>query len=232
MEGQFEENLEGVVLLRGVDRSDLPSLARLCRWRRYAPQQQVIGQEEANDDVFFLISGSVRITVYSASGSQVSFRDLGQGECFGELAAIDGKPRSASVIALGPSFLASLTAGRFRNLLHTQPAVTDTLLRSLVTLVRRLSERVVDHATLTVRDRIRAELLRLAEESGPHGDTAVLRPRPHHAQLASRISTHREAVTRELNDLARRGILEQRRDALIIRDVRRLAEMVREMRGH
>ena len=103
------------------------------------------------------------------------------------------------------------------------------ILRRLTRLVRALSERVVELSTLTVRRRIQVELLRLARETAPGQKCAVIFPAPTHAELASRVSTHREAVTRGLGELARAGIVEKRSGTLVIRDVEALAAMVDEV---
>ena len=97
----------------------------------------------------------------------------------------------------------------------------------LVDLVRKLSDRVVEYSVLTVRNRIHAELLRLAREQIVDGNTATLSPAPKHADIAGRVATHREAVTRELNVLVGEGCMERRPGALVISDVSRLERLVK-----
>jgi CRP-like cAMP-binding protein len=89
---------------------DLPTeivrgISSICRWRWYKPDQRIFSQDEPSQDVFFIVQGTVRITSYSVMGKEVSFRDLGTGECFGDLAAVDGRPRSATAIAVTNSYL-------------------------------------------------------------------------------------------------------------------------------
>jgi CRP-like cAMP-binding protein len=98
-------------------------------------------------------------------------------------------------------------------------------------LVRLLSARVFEFSALAVRNRIHAELLRLAREHMDAGNTAAISPSPTHADIASRISTHREAVTREYHNLSESGLIEQRRGKLVIHDIARLETMVREVMG-
>jgi len=116
--------LSDIDLFHGLSSSDLEALAKQCRWRRYAPDQQIIGELDATTDVFFIASGRVRATVYSPSGKEVSFRDLGAGKSIGELSAVDGAPRSANVIALSESVLASVPAAVFKKILHDHPDVS------------------------------------------------------------------------------------------------------------
>ncbi len=218
-------------LFRDLPPRALDALAGLCTWRGYARDQQVIGQESGGNDVHFVVAGRVRVTIFAASGQEVAFRDLGAGKSFGELSAIDGGARSASVVALEPAWLASLPRERFWSVLREYPAVTEQLLRQLASLVRNLTERVVDYSTLGVRNRIQAELVRMAREAGVAQNRATLAPIPRHVDIASRVSTNREAVAREFAELARKGLVERRRGAIVVLDVKRLAAMVDDVRG-
>lgn len=212
----------------GLAASDLEAIERHCHWRRYAPEQQIIGHQDETNEVFFVARGRVRVTIYSASGKEVSFRDLGVGNSIGELSAIDGAPRSANVIALTEAVLASMPAEVFRKILQDHPQVSARMMNYLVGLVRKLSDRVVEFSVLAVRNRIHSELLRLAREKDDGGNTATLSPAPKHANIASRVATHREAVTRELNALAGEGLIERQPGALVIADIGRLNRLVEE----
>jgi len=224
--------LEGLELFQGLlSPGELDALAALCIWREFAKDQQVVSQDTPGNDVHFVASGHVRVTIFAAGGQEVSFRDLGAGKSFGELSAIDGQARSASVVALEPSWIASLSRDRFWAVLRDHPSVTQQLLRQLASIIRNLTERVVDYSTLGVRNRIQAELVRMAREAGIADNQAVLAPAPRHADIASRVSTNREAVARELAELARKGLIEKRHGALAVLDVARLAAMVDNVRA-
>lgn len=224
------DTLAHIELLSGLSESELEALAKRCSWRRFGADQQVLAHLDAGTDVLFLVEGRLRVSLYSPSGKEVLFEDIQAGEVFGELAAIDDKGRSTSVFALEPSYVAFLDDGGFMDLLRTNFTVARRVMIRLCRMVRRLDERVFEFSTLTVSNRIHAELLRLAG-----GDTskqsAVISPVPRHADIASRVSTHREAVTREMNVLARAGVLRQDRDALHILNLPKLAQMVHEVLG-
>lgn len=223
--------LRGIALLQGLPASCLEALARECAWRRYAPGQPIVTCAEESRGVHLVVAGRVRVTTFSPEGRQVTFRDLGSGEHFGDIAAIDGMPRSADVTAVEETLLASVTSGAFWRLLRTQPQVNERVLRRLATLVRALTERVMDLSTLGVKNRVHAEILRLAREAGIQGNTARISPAPRHAVLASQVSTYREQVTRELSALARMGVLAKEPGTLVVRDVARLARLVETFRG-
>lgn len=223
--------LRTIALLDGVAPERLAALARECAWRNCEAGQRIISRDAGDRDMYMIVSGRVRVTTYSAAGRQVTFRDFGAGEHFGEVAAIDGMPRSADVVALQSTLLASLPRAAFGRLLREEPAVAERLLRDLAALVRRLSERVIDLSTLGVHQRLYAEVLRLAREAGVKDNRARVDPAPKHADLASQVSTYREQVTRELSALAKAGVLGKDGRALVVLDVARLAKLVEEVKS-
>ena len=228
---QPQYSLESIAIFRGLPSDTLERMKRRCSYRRYEPGQLIIDYLDASDEVFFMLTGNARVTIRSVDGKAVSFRELGPGATFGEYAAIDGRPRSASVEARTDCLVASMAAGAFRELVVTEPKVAETLLRAFVMEIRELTTRVYEFSTLAVRYRIQAEVLRLAHLSPREGKTASIVPAPTHAEIASRTSTHREAVTRELNRLSKFGIIEQRKRVLLIKDLDRLSELVQDAIG-
>jgi CRP/FNR family transcriptional regulator, cyclic AMP receptor protein len=222
------EALARLELFRNLPVEALHAIAQQCLWCRYEARRVILGYQDETQDVFFIINGQVRASYYSAGGQEVTFRDLSAGDMFGEIAAIDGLPRSLGVVALAETLVAIMPASVFWNVLRKHESVAAATFRRLARLVRGLSKRVVEFSTLAVRNRLHVELLRLARDAVPDstGNTVTLVAPPTHAELASRISTHREAVTRELNDLCRAGLLEKRRGCLIIRDLAALKHMV------
>lgn len=219
-----------VKLLQGVSQERLAVLAGQCNWRTVEPGQVIVARNSRDRDVHFVVSGRVRVTSFSAGGKQVTFRDQEAGEMFGDLAAIDGKPRSADVLALDSVLVASLTPEHFRQLVADEPLVRERVLQRLAGLVRLLSERVIDLSTLGVQNRIHAELLRQARATGATGKQARIDPAPKHADIASQVSTYREQVTRELSALTKLGLLAKDGTALVLLDVPKLEEMVAEVR--
>lgn len=222
--------LRCIKLLEGIPPEALEDISRQCRWRRFAAGQQVISRDAADSDVYLVISGHVRVTAFSASGRQVSYGEMHSGQWFGDFAAIDGLSRSADVVAIEETLVASMSPAMFRALLHAHPEVCDRMLRRLIACVRELTERVFDFSTLGVQNRVHAELLRLARGAGIENNTARLDPAPRHSDIAAQISTYREQVTRELSAMAKHGIVQREGNALVIPDVKVLERLVTEVR--
>lgn len=218
--------LEHVALWKGLAPVALQRVHARCRWKSYGEGEQILSYLDRSDDVYFITDGDVRVTIFSLQGSVVTIGDLGAGEIFGEMAAIDGQPRSASIVALTPCTIASMPSSAFREIASSVPSVAWELARILTRKLRSLTNRMYELSTLDVANRTRAELLRLAKGATRHGKSAIISPVPTQAEIASRISSKREVVARELLRLRDLGIVDRRNGALVVCDVARLAEMV------
>lgn len=224
-------SLRRLPILAGLSDAAVERVAQSCLWRGHEAGEQIVGYRDPSTDVYFLVTGRARAIMYSSEGKAVIFVDLHPGTIFGEIAAIDRKPRSASIEALEPCTIASLSANRFEDLLLREPTVGLATLRHVTADVRRLSERVFEFSTLAVQNRIHAELLRLAGEAARGHDTVLLSPAPSLSEVADRISTHREAVSREISRLTALGLLRREGGDLRITDLEKLAELVHEAKG-
>src|SRR4051812_17569112 len=224
----FGESLAGIGIFRELASDVVVMLSHRCRWRRYGPAQTILHSEDESRDIYFVVRGRVCAVYYSASGREVRFNDLLAGELFGEFAAIDGKPRATGIVSMTDTLVASMSADLFWDVLRQHEAVWAATLRRLTGIARDAVQRVIEFSTLPVRSRIHAELLRLAHiaAAGSQNATAVVDPAPTHAEMASRISTHREAVSRELSTLARAKLIEKRGTALTILDIGALVNMI------
>lgn len=229
--GQAPQSLDAIAVFTGLPPDTLTRIQSRCSWRRYEPHEPIIEYLDASNDVFFMSTGEARVSIYSIDGKVVTFCDIGPGEMFGELAAIDGGSRSTSIEARTNCLIASMSAATFRELLMSEPVVAQAVLRYFATKIRELTTRVYELSALAVSNRIRSEVLRFARLAPGQGRMAQIDAAPTHAEIAARTGTHREAVTRELNRLSRLGIIEQRGRTLTIKDINRLADMVHDVTG-
>ena len=231
MSGDSDRSLASIFLFKGLTEDALQKIEERCRWRDYAPQETIIDFKDDSEDVYFITKGVARVVNYSVSGREVAFDDLRTGSLFGELAAIDGEPRSANVVAIAPSTVATMNAATFRSMLEENPPVAIVLMKRLTQMVRLSVERIMDLSTLGANNRVHAELLRLAKSNIRDDGTAVISPVPIHSELASRVSTTRETVARVLSELTRKGLVKKSGNSLILLDTARLQDMVEQFRG-
>lgn len=225
------ESLASIRILSSLGLAERTKIAKRVQGFSYRANHQIVSHNDHSNDVYLIVSGSVRVTFYALSGREVTFRDLGAGDLFGDIAAIDGNTRSATVVSLADTFVGTIPAAGFWEVINNYPEVAREVLTGLAFLVRRLSDRVVEFSTLGVNNRIHAELLRLAREHTQDDNQAEISPVPKHLEMANRVSTHREAVTRELNNLEQNGLIERSKSVLRVKDVSQLERMVRDVIG-
>ena len=221
-------SLKKIDLFECLDNEACDQVSKLIKWKQYKKGTEVIPYQGKSDDVYFITSGRVRVTIFSFSGKEISYQELGPGKMFGELSAIDQLPRTANVITLESSRIGVITKNDYWRIVDQYPGVAAAAMKRLAGLVRFLIDRVYQYGALDVKDRIRMEILRLARESMSSEDTAAIHNFPTHKEIANRVNTHREAVTRELNELSRMGLIEQDQRVLAVTTVSGLTELLPE----
>ena len=231
MQGAKNESLAGIRLFDSLSESALEDLSKRCRWHRYQPNEQVIDRNSDSRDLYLIVEGRARVVNYSVTGREVTFDEREQGEYFGELAALDGEPRSANVIALNKLNVACLSQEAFNRLLLEHPQVTLKILNGLAKIVRASNKRIMDLSTVGANNRVHAEILRLALPGVRTDNTAIVSPFPIHGDIASRVSTTRETVNRVFSDLSRRGVVKRSKSNLVVLDLIRLRKMIEDVVG-
>lgn len=211
--------------LTGAAAPAVERFAAHAHWMDAAPGQVVLDLDDHTTDVLFVLQGSMRVLVRTADGRRTQILgDRVAGELVGEMAAIDGVPRSARIEALVRTRLCVAPAAAFLDLAFASRAVGLRLMRLLTARVREQNRRLLEHAALPIRLRLAAELLRLAR-SRPDG-TLCLSPPPTQEELGARIGARREAVSRELSAFTRAGLLRRSRAALLLADAAALRAQV------
>ena len=166
----------------------------------------------------------MRANSVSPKGREVIYSEFRAGDIFGEFSAIDGRPRSSAVSALTDCVVSRMPAKAFFEFLRSNGIVSTKLVELLVAKIRSMSERVFEVSALSVSERLRRELVRLAATGERQGKVIVIKPAPTHYDIAARIGSHREAVTREFNRLESEKLLEVGRRHISILDLTRLEQ--------
>jgi CRP-like cAMP-binding protein len=216
--GDNAKTLAGIELFEDLAECDRHSLEAMCRWQRCKKGERILNYGSESREVFFVVRGAVKVVNASPAGREVAFATIGAGDCFGELSAIDGKPRSASVIAGEDTLLAIMPSSSFLALLQGRAPIAFRLLQRLTQMVRAGDLRIMELSTLAASHRVYAELLRMAEPDTAIPERWVVRSLPPLREIASRVSTTRETVARTLGQLYRSGIVTRSGRALYITD--------------
>ncbi len=213
------KTLAKVAIFAALPAEDVRALDARCIWRRAAGGEWVLDYQSDGEDVYFVFSGLARVVIVSA-GREMILRDIREGEFFGHYSAIDGKPRSAAIVAVTDCVVARMPAAVLWEAIHRYPSVREYMLKDLVADIRTANQRAHEQANYDVRKRLCAELIRLSRTTGE--GRVVVSPPPTHAEFAARISTHREAVTKTLSALEREGMISRTPSAIVLADAARL----------
>ncbi|MBR0648118.1 Crp/Fnr family transcriptional regulator [Roseomonas terrae] len=214
------DRLRRLPILSHAAEDVLQRAARSVAWRTYAAGELIIDLQDTSHDVWFVVDGSVRVQVRTPSGRELILTDIGAGGMFGEIAAIDGKSRTASATALLRSRLCAIPAAVFLEVSCSAPATCHAVLTHMAAILRRQSKRLLERDALPVRLRLQAELLRLSRPrsgSARSAEERVVSPPPRQHVLAGLVGTRREAISRELAELVRQGTILRERGAIVIR---------------
>jgi len=200
------EILRSAAIFAELPDDALARLAARCVRRTYGRNQFLWYQGDDGAHLIVVASGLVKVVLSSPQGGEVVLTTLGPGEISGELAVLDGSPRSASVVAAEPTTVLLLTRATVLDMLNRYPSVLDALLRSLGNLIRRITEQAGDFVFLDLGGRVAKLLLHLAEAHG--AGSTVLDLRLTQSDLAAMVGATRPAVNRVLQHLAGRGVIE------------------------
>jgi len=232
MTGAAEYNLGEIELFADLAPAQRALIEDQCRFQRYGAGEQIIDRNSGTRDLFCVVRGQVRVMIHGPTGRDVSFEDIDVGGHFGELSCLDGERRSASVVALLNTVVATIPPDSVLSLLLEHPRIALILLRRMALVVRHATDRILDLSTLGANNRIYADLLRRAKPNPKLGPKAgVIYPIPTHHDLAARVSVTRETVTRALGDLARQEVVVRDGARLVVPDMERLLDMVTRFRS-
>lgn len=202
------ELLRTVPIFAELSETDIQALARLTTRRRYPKDTVVFFENEQGDTLFMILEGRVRVTILGDDGREVILSVLGPGDFFGEIALLDNEPRSATAIAAEDSELMLLHRGDFQGAMSENPSIGGALIRVLTARLRRANHQISTLALLDVYGRVARVILDIAREEGRRlKDGRIAFRRATHQELANRIGTTRETVTRMLKDLERQGLI-------------------------
>jgi CRP-like cAMP-binding protein len=216
-------------LFRGLTPSALARLASLASRRSYAKGAVIFAQGERGDALFGVVAGRVRISASGAAGQEVFLNIMEPGDTFGEIAVMDGLPRTAGATALDDTTLLIIKRSDFLQLLEREPQLAIHLLKLLCERLRWTSELVEESAFLAGPARLAKRLLILASLHGRAAGVGRLELRISQAELARFLGISRQIVNQHLSEWRRNQWVELGRSKIVIRNAEALRRMIAEM---
>jgi CRP/FNR family transcriptional regulator, cyclic AMP receptor protein len=204
--------LRSVPLLAQLRDSDLETLLRILRKRKYPRNGVILFAHEPCDGFYILLSGQVKVMLIAEDGREVILSLMRPGDFFGEKALLDDEPHKASVIAMEDSELLVLNRGDFQRCIQDMPGIAFGLLRNLCTRLRDADDKIGGLILLDVTGRVCHLLLQLAD----YGDGTNIPTPPTHQVMAQMVGSSRETVSRTIGSLASQGLLEVKNSAITL----------------
>lgn len=213
--------LAAIPFFAGLDRDALERLTGSMRSRRFRRGEVIFHLGDPGDALFVIMSGDVKISLPSETGEEAILATLGSGAVFGELALLDGAPRSASATALTATETVVLPRDRFRELIATEAGVRDALLASIAGELRRLTTHVEELHFLDITGRLAARLVRLAQDGGTRTADGGIRLRKNLTQgdLAAMVGCTRQSVNKLLGQFTDDGLIRLEREGIVVTDL-------------
>src|SRR6476661_8921223 len=215
------ESLSAIPFFAGLDAEALERLAAGMRSRRFRRGEVIFHLGDPGDALFIIVSGEVKISLPSETGDEAILATLRPDDVFGELALLDGAPRSATATAMTAAETVVLPRDRFRELIATEAGVRDALLASIAGELRRLTTHVEELHFLDITGRLAARLVRLANESGTRLPDGGIRLRRNLTQgdLAAMVGCTRQSVNKLLGQFTDDGLIRLEREGIVVTDV-------------
>lgn len=220
------ELLKGVDLFSSLDDAQLNTISAMGVEKTYKKSDIILMEDDQTNQSFFLIvKGEVKVVLTAEDGREAILASLKEGDFFGEMALLDGEPRSATVRAVEDSRLFTIRREDFLNALKKQADLALTLLSEMSRRLRKSNRQISSLALMRVYGRVAATLLQLMEERGVRTRTKdgksiiLVKDRPTQQFMADMSGTTRETVSRVLNYFQKKGyIVMDGKDLLILQE--------------
>jgi CRP-like cAMP-binding protein len=210
--------------LGSLEEQEVASLKEAGRSRVYRRGATLLNEGDTSDRVIIVTSGRVKVSYFTEDGREVMLAVRGPGDLLGELSAFDGEPHSATADAMEEVGTLTLSRSAFAEWLKQNPRVALLLLELLTRRLRDADLKRVEFTAYDTVGRVARRLVELSERFGEDTEDGVRISLPlSQEELASWTGCSREAASKALQALRKRGLVETRRRAVIVLDPEGLA---------
>ena len=208
--------LRALPIFEMLDDKCLEPLTHVAMLRHISRHTVVLHAGDRTDNIYFVLSGALKVQVSDAEGREVILSMLGPGELFGEMGVLDDHPRSATVLAVEPSEVVVIGKADFKQCLVENPDVSLFIMRNLTKRLRLADRNIESLALLDVYGRVARLLLESAETVDGR---KVVTHKLSKQDIAKMIGASREMVSRVMRDLMAQGLIQECDGQLILVDL-------------
>ena len=220
-----ERLLRGSYIFRNLAPELVHRLAQLCHVRSLPEGAMLFQQGDEGDALYGVVSGLIRIAVAGEGGKELTLGLMEPGDVFGEIALLDGLPRTAGAQAAANSVLLAVQRAHFLQMLEAEPGLARHIIELLCERLRINTDRITEYAFLNLHARLARKIESLAIAHGQHGEDGVrIALQMSQTELAQMLGVTREAVNKQLKSWSQAGVLRVERGTITVCDMRALAE--------
>ncbi len=210
------EYIKKIPLFKAMKDTQLREIAARCKTARYRKGDVIFHKTDPSTDLYIVNAGRLKAVLADEEGDEIVLAQFEKGAFFGELSLLDGKGRSATIVADSDAELAVLTKNVLLDLLYKEPTIAVELMATLVERLRKADEMIESLAFFEVGERLIRALLDAAKETGGGSGGFLRAGRLTHKELAGRIGSSREAVSKCMKVLSTKGIIREAEGQIII----------------
>lgn len=203
------EYIKNIPLFKHLKDPQLKEIAARCKSAHFKKGDVVFHKTDLSTDLYIVNAGSLKAVLADDEGDEIVLAHFGKGAFFGELSLLDGKGRSATIVADGDVELSVLNKDVFLDLLYKDPKISVELMSTLVDRLRKADDLIESLAFLEVGERLVKALLDAAAAGKVPGGNFLKAGKLTHKELAARIGSSREAVSKCMKVLSTKGITKE-----------------------
>ena len=208
--------LKNIPIFSHLKDPQLKEIAARCRIVRFKKSDVIFHKTDPSTDLYIVNSGKLKAVLIDDEGAEMVLAEFGKGAFFGEFSLLDGKGRSASIVADADAELAVLNKDVFFDLLYKDPKIAVELITTLVERLRKADDMIESLAFLEVSERLIRTLLEGATTERGNEAGYVKIAKLTHKDISARIGSSREAVSKCMKMLTAKGIIKEGKDSLLI----------------
>lgn len=221
------EFLRQVPLFQSLSKADTEKLAAVLRRQSLKKGEALFRKGTEGTTLYIIVEGAIKIVLPSRMGSEVILAIFSEGDFFGEMALLDGRPRSADAVALGPCEVLALNRRDFLAFLKNNEEAIRSILYSLSMRLRKTDDLLEDTCFLNISGRFAKKLVELADTYGRReGDTILIDLRLSQKDMASMVGATRESINKEFRVLREKGLVSVTESTIRIHNLERLKRRI------
>lgn len=208
-----------IQLFSGLNQEQLSKLERASRIKQYNKGHVLFLEGEESDVFYIVLKGEIKVSRVSPGGKEKILKIMGKGEYFGEMGVLESKRRSASAeVISSQAVLLILEGDSLKRLIKENPEIALKIIATLSERLRLANHEIENLAFRDVEGRLKDLFFRMARQGEKY---AYIDKRITHEEIGKFIGTSRETVTRIVNKLQNRGLIEVQEDIIILKDIKK-----------